>query len=144
MSRYYKQIFERVLSEFQKPDITRNPDAIQYQDDTDPKDFDVDPMSANVGFKSNNMERDVRELKSTIEDLNSISNQMKKLSEKIAALERSFDGIGKVSKTIAAINQKVRDLSGEIEGYIISLPSQKNDQEEDSQPDIVPQGQGEF
>ena len=52
---------------------------------------------------------------------------MKSISEEIAKLSRSFADIGKTSKTAATINQKLRDMIGELEGYIIALPAQKDD-----------------
>jgi hypothetical protein len=131
----YVSKFKKVLKEYDNVDITRNPDDANINGNVPPEEFNVEPMDADVGFRSNNMERDVDVLKGVLEDIEKINGKMKQISETVAGLERSFNGIGKTSKTIANINQKLHDLNGELEGYIISLPAQKDDQEAEMAPE---------
>ena len=131
----YKRVFEKVLNEYNLPNMSRNRDDVKLSDEVDPNTFNVDPMDADVGFRNNNMERDVERLKSILKEIGTVNEKMKKISENVASLERSFSGIGKTSKTIATINQKLHDLNGELEGYIISLPAQKNEKEAEMAPE---------
>jgi hypothetical protein len=136
----YKRIFENVLlDEFKIPDTQRRPEDVEISDEVDANIFNTDPMDDNVGYKNDNMERDVAELKGILEDVSNMTIKMKSISEQLAELKRSFADIGKSSKTVANINQKLHDLNGELEGYIISLPAQKDDEEEEMAVD-----QGEF
>lgn len=135
----YEKTFKTVLNEYDIPDTSRNREDVKISDEVDDEAFNVNPMDANVGFRSNNMERDVDQLKSILEKINQMTDEMKNISETIASLERSFGDIGKTSKTVANINQKLHDLNGELEGYIISLPAQKNEREAEMAPD-----QGEY
>lgn len=125
----YEKTFKTVLKEYDIPSISRNRDDVKISDEVGDEAFNVDPMDANVGFRSNNMERDIGELKSILEKIGRMTEEMKNISETIASLGRSFNDIGKSSKTVANINQKLHDLNGELEGYIISLPAQKNEKE---------------
>jgi len=137
----YKKVFGKVLKEFQAPDITRNSSDVQVSDEVDAETFNVDPMDANVGFQSNNIERDRQKLDAIIDEIDSIIEKLPPMSQELASLERSFDGIGKSSKTVATVNQKLNDMKGELQGYIISLPAQKDDKEAEMAPE---QGQGEY
>lgn len=128
----YKRVFTKALNEYQEPSIKRNPNDVQFSDELkNPEAFNVDPLDSDVGFRSNNMERDVEELKAVLSEVGQMTEKMKGISEDIAQLERSFSGIGKASKSVATINQKLHDLNGELEGYIISLPAQKDENEEE-------------
>jgi len=131
----YKRYFEKILHEYDIPDMKRNPDDVQFDDETDVDAFNVDPLDANVGFKNNNMQRDRENLDKIISDVDSIIERLPKMSEQLAALERSFSGIGSASKTVAAVNQKLNDMKGELQGYIISLPAQKDEKEAEMQPE---------
>jgi len=132
----YKEIFENVLNEYKIPDTGSNPDDVKFDDEVDASVFEVNPMDSNVGFKSNNMKRDINDLKEILESINGMTDKMKSISEKLAELTRSFGDIGKSSKTVANINQKLHDLNGELEGYIISLPAQKGEEEKNMEPNI--------
>ena len=138
----YKKVFTKTLNEYNIPDMARNPRDVQVSDEVDAETFNVDPMDADVGFKSNNMERDIEELKSILSEVGQMTQKMKDISENIASLGRSFSDIGKTSKTVANINQKLHDLNGELEGYIISLPAQKDENEAEMAPE--PQEQGAY
>ena len=127
MADYYEKIFGSVLTEFTMPDTSRKTDDIQFDPDTDTEAFNVDPMDANVGYKTSNVVREVKELKTILSDVTKMSSNMKYISKQIASLSRSFADIGKTSKTVATINQKLHDLNGELEGYIISLPAQSDE-----------------
>lgn len=130
----YKRVFVKALNEFQSPDITRNPDDVKFSDEADTEAFNVDPMDANVGFRDNNVERDREKLDSIIDQIDQIIDALPTMSQDLASLERSFDGIGKASKTVATVNQKLNDMKGELQGYIISLPAQKDEKEADMAP----------
>ena len=131
----YKRVFVKALNEFREPDITRNPDDVKFADDVDAEAFNVDPMDANVGFRNNNVERDREKLDTIIDKIDQIIDTLPSMSQELAALERSFDGIGKASKTVATVNQKLNDMKGELQGYIISLPAQKKEEEADMAPE---------
>ena len=130
----YAEKFKRLLRE--ELDISRNRDDARIVGDVPPEEFDVDPMSADVGFRSNNMERDRGNLDKIISEVETIIDKLPTLSQELAKLERSFDGIGQASKTVATINQKLYDMMGELQGYIISLPAQKNDKEDEMEVDM--------
>mgnify|MGYP003150005601 CR=1 FL=1 len=135
----YRKIFGRVLNEYKIPNTERNPDDVQIDSETDPEPFNTQPNDAQVGFRSNNVARDREKLDNIIRDVDNIIDILPTLSEKLASLERSFDGIGKSSKTVAAVNQKLNEMIGELQGYIIALPAQKDEEEAEMAPD-----QGEF
>lgn len=131
----YTNVFKKVLNEYKTPDITRNRGDVEVSDEVDAETFNVNPMDSDVGFRNNNMERDVEELKGILDEVGQMTEKMKAISENIATLGRSFSDIGKTSKTVANINQKLHDLNGELEGYIISLPAQKDEKEAEMAPD---------
>lgn len=129
MPQQYEYVFKSVLNEYSVPDISRNRDDVQIAPEVGDEAFNVDPANVNVGFKSNNTEHDVKKLKAILNEISNMSDKLKEISESVASLDRSFSGIGKSSKTVANINQKLLDLVGELEGYVISLPAQKDDAE---------------
>ena len=133
----YRKIFGRVLNEYKIPNTERNPDDVKIASEVDPEPFNTEPNDAQVGFRSNNVARDREKLDAIIGEVDDIINKLPTLSEELASLERSFDGIGKSSKTVAAVNQKLNDMKGELQGYIISLPAQKDEQEAEMAPDQI-------
>jgi len=130
----YSRVFKKTLKEYNIPDTSRNLDDVKLSDEVDSEVFNVDPTNVNVGFKSSNTERDVKELKNILNQIEQMADKMKSISEEIASLDRSFLDIGKTSKTVANINQKMKDLIGELEGYVISLPAQKDKDTENPTP----------
>jgi hypothetical protein len=133
----YRKIFGKVLNEWKIPDTKRNPDDVKIDSEVDAEPFNTQPNDVNVGFRNNNILRDRQKLDDIIRDVDNIIDILPTLSEKLAFLERSFDGIGKSSKTVAAVNQKLNEMIGELQGYIIALPAQKDEQEAEMAPDQI-------
>lgn len=125
----YENYFKRILKEADAmpPDISRDPDAIQFDDELSPEamdQFNVDPADPNVGFQKNNVHDDVVKLKNIIDSLNKISSKIKDIGGDITSLERSFNGISNATNGIGGINGDIIKMTGELEEYIITLPAQ--------------------
>ena len=135
----YKHFFKQILEQEQPNfDIRRNPTDANFDYETDPNDFNVEPMDANVGFQSTNISDDTEELKQILKDINGMAESMQSINFKIVKLRRTFSDIGKVSDSIAKINENLRELVGKLEGYVISLPAQKDKEEKDQATEVMP------
>jgi hypothetical protein len=139
MTKDYKQYFKSVLNEeLGLPDISRNPDDVQFSDDLPPemrKQFDVpeDITSGEVGFKEDNLERDVQELNSTISDVKSISQKLQGMTERITELNRSFNGISSIADDIAKAYAAVEAVATNLSVYSIKLPAQQEKERKESE-----------
>lgn len=129
----YTKVFKKILQEYDLPDTSRNQEDANFDDETDPSEFEVDPMSHNVGFSDLNTERDTETLMEIRDEINGISEKLSNTGERLASLNRSFPGILELTKDVAAAFEKVGALETKLGGFVVGLPAQKQKQEKETQ-----------
>jgi len=136
----YKKLFTSVLNEMDGMDISRNPDDVRFSDDLKPemrKQFDVpeDIMNGQVGFKEDNLERDVQELNSLITEVKSVSQSLQKMTERLSELGRSFNGISSIAEDVAKAYAAVEAVATNLSVYSIKLPAQQEKEKKEQERD---------
>lgn len=127
----YAEQFKRLLME--EIDISRNPDDAHIDTDVvSPDEFDVDPMSANVGFSSMNTERDTETLTEILMKIEKMTDSLPALSKKISGVSRTFgeDLISDVKKKLADVNKELGNIILDIKNTTDINPPEPEEDEE--------------
>jgi hypothetical protein len=127
----YAEKFKRLLME--EIDISRNRDDAHIDPDVvSPDEFDVDPMSANVGFQSLNTERDTEILTDILMKIEKMTESLPALSKKISSVSRTFgeDLIDGVKKKLADVNKELGNIVLDIKNTTDINPPKPEENEE--------------